>query len=335
MSGADYLLILQEPRSEHPEIIFHFPVIVQSENQQDAKMIASINASFFRTSARQRWKARFNFSTDKSYFERKAVAKQQRTQEFIDRRHKKEERKKRRSGSPRDLMKHEFREWWVERRSHEESLDRKAKQAQKDWNIEVAVVLERLPVVFDDFADWENDFDELKAYLAQFGKEYPKELVPERTGAVLVKDEELLAALPQNFRPASRETEADHSGKMNALDRKMKDRVFLVLDDGIGGWRFPQSSVEEGESLQDTARRIVIEQIGHEMDVYFPSSSPAAVLVRKEVKGGYFGTKKFFIRVQHDEGNVSKGLKHGWLDREEFVGAVGEEEDPMFYRFLL
>jgi hypothetical protein len=59
------------------------------------------------------------------------------------------------------------------------------------------------------------------------------------------------------------------------------------------------------------------------------------VLVEKEGEGEYFGTKKFFIRVQHDEGNVSKGLKHGWLDRDEIVGTLEDKENQMFYRYLL
>lgn len=266
---------------------------------------------------------------------RKATLKQQRGQAFMDRLHKNDERKKRRDGSPSDVMKHEFREWWEKKRSHEESLDRQARQANEDWQIQVAVVLERLPVVLDDVADWEKEFDELKAYFAQFGKEYPKELVPLRTSPTLVTDEELLAALPPNFRPASRETDADRSGELNTLDRNLKNRVFLLLDNGKGSWQFPESHVENGESLQETAKRILNEQVGKDLDLYFPSYSPSAVIVKREEDGGYFGTKKFFIRVQHDEGNVFKGLKHGWLDRDEIVATVEDEGDPMLYHYLL
>ncbi|CAJ1960406.1 unnamed protein product [Cylindrotheca closterium] len=298
-------------------------------------MITSRTAILRRISARTGWIGQPSFSTNASYFERKATLKQQRVQAFVDRLQKDDERKKRRDNSPKDVKKQEFREWWEKRRSYEDSLDRKARQAKKDWQIQVAVVLERIPVVLDDIADWEKDYDELKAYFAQFGKEYPKELVPPRKAPVLVTDEEVFAELPPNFRPAPRETKADKSGESNTLDRKLKTRVFFMLDEGKGSWKFPQSSVEGEESLQETAKRIIDKQIGNDLDLYFPSSSPSAVLVKKEEEGDYFGTKTFFVRVQHDEGNVAKGLKHGWLDRDEVVGAVEDEEDSMFYRYLL
>jgi len=288
-----------------------------------------------RISSRHNLLARKKVSTDASYFQRKAILKQQRIQSHMDRIKKLDERQKRRDGSPKEVMKLEFREWWDTRRSHEESLDRKARQVKKDWKMEVAVVLERLPVVLDDTTDLEKDFDELQAYLRQFGKDYPKELVPQRTMQALVTDEDLLAELPLNFRPAPRETEADHSGRLDTLDRKLKNRVFFLLEDDQGSWKFPESSVEDGESLQATAERILREQVGKELELYFPSSAPIAVQVKGEEEGAYFGTKKFFMRVQHDEGNVVKGIKHGWLDREEIVGSMEGDEDSIFYHYLL
>lgn len=91
------------------------------------------------------------------------------------------------------MLKGEFKQWWEKRRLSEITLDRKARQAGKDWKIQVAVVLERLPMVLPDKEDWEKDYDELYAYLAQFGKEYPKEFAPTNPPVkVAITDEELM-----------------------------------------------------------------------------------------------------------------------------------------------
>ena len=59
----------------------------------------------------------------------------------------------------------------------EEISDRRAKKLGLEWKIQVAVVLERLPVVLADKADWERDYDNLRTYLDQFGRDYPEALM--------------------------------------------------------------------------------------------------------------------------------------------------------------
>ena len=41
----------------------------------------------------------------------------------------------------------------------------------------------------------------------------------------------LSALLPENFKPAPRETKADEDGTINTLDRRLKDRVYLMIGD--------------------------------------------------------------------------------------------------------
>jgi large subunit ribosomal protein L46 len=273
-----------------------------------------------------------------SYFDRKQAAKQARVQTYQDRLHKDEERKHRRDEAPKNVRKNEFRSWWDQRRIYEEGLDRKARQAGKGWKIQVAVVLERLPVVLADIPEWERDFDELQAFRSQFGKVYPKELVPERTAPTLVTDEELLAELPLNFRPAPRETEADKSGKVDTLDRKLKDRVFFLLEENNDTWDFPTTVLEDGESLLEAAQRTIKEQVGKDLDFYCPSNAPSAVQLFENEDGESFGTKTFYMHIQHDEGDISKRIKHGWLDRDEIVDRMQQahgEENSKFFQYLL
>jgi hypothetical protein len=114
-----------------------------------------------------------------SYFERKEKAKETRTQDYVTKLERIEQRKIRREGKPMDVLRSEFRPWWEKRKAYEEMMERFARKAGLDWKIEVAVILERIPVVFPDKEDWETEYEELYAYLAQFGKEYPKEFIGE------------------------------------------------------------------------------------------------------------------------------------------------------------
>lgn len=301
-------------------------------------MMSSVLSTCSKTNILRNTMVRRLFATE-SYFERKRAAKQARVQTYQDRQQKIEERKKRRDASPRDVKKQAFKSWWDKRRIREEILERKARQAGKDWKVEVAVILERIPIVMADIPEWERDFDELQAYFGQFGKEYPKELIPERNAPTFISDEELLAQLPPNFRPAPRETEADHSGVVNTLDRKLKDRVFLLLEEDSDSWTFPKASISNDESLLQGAQRAVKEKLGDKIEIYCPSNAPSAVHLEPHNEDDqFFGTKTFYMRLQHDEGDVSKRTKHGWLDRQEIVERMEKEygeEESKFYQYVL
>jgi alkanesulfonate monooxygenase SsuD/methylene tetrahydromethanopterin reductase-like flavin-dependent oxidoreductase (luciferase family) len=113
----------------------------------------------------------------------------------LERLHK---RLNRREGKPKDVLKSDFRPWWTKRIAYEEMMERRARAAGMDWKIEVAVILERNPVILPDKDDWEKEYEELHAYLAQFGKEYPKEFTGEAASGLddemepVFTDEELI-----------------------------------------------------------------------------------------------------------------------------------------------
>lgn len=136
-----------------------------------------------------------------SYFQRKQATKELRTQKFQNRLQRSIDLKQRRSQAPTmGVLKEEFQAWWQAKLAREEKWDRQARQQGKDWKIEVAVLLERLPQILPDKEDFEKDFEELQAYLAQFGKQYPKEFSStiQGNGAAPVSDEELIG---KSFRP--------------------------------------------------------------------------------------------------------------------------------------
>jgi hypothetical protein len=132
-----------------------------------------------------------------SYTGRKQAAKQARTQAYTQKLEKVVERQHRRDDAPKQVMKSAFKEWYDARRAWETQMDRKARQSNKEWKIQVAVVLERIPVVLPDQEEWEVDYEELYTYLAQFGKEYPPEFAGSRSNrdaTVAITNEELFGA---------------------------------------------------------------------------------------------------------------------------------------------
>ena len=162
--------------------------------------------------------------------------------------------------------------------------------------------------------------------------------------------------LPENFKPAPRETAADLDGSVDTLDRKLKDRVYLMFtndddkqDSQNNGPYFPTTTLddEENESLLQAAQRALQEHLAGSstkkkktekagdgvsnlpLNLYCPSNMPIAVRLEetKDDNSEYFGTKTFFMKVQYDDGkitprDVSKGRKFCWLDRQEIAEKV-------------
>ena len=164
----------------------------------------------------------------------------------------------------------------------------------------------------------------------------------------LIHSVHFIALLPEGFVPAPRETAADKEGDVRTLDRRLKDRIFLtVQDDESSHWAFPTVSIKKDESLLDAAKRAIADKVdGAKIDLYCPSNAPVAVDVQvypeNDRKDGCFGEKTFFMKVQHDEGNVAKKNlavnDFAWLNRTEIVEKVMEEQgesQAKFYRYLL
>lgn len=116
------------------------------------------------------------------------------------------------------------------------------------------------------------------------------------------------------------------------MDRKLKDRIFLQLDK-----RWPSTALEEGESLLDASKRVLESIAGKnkQLDIYAASEAPLAVHMTKHGDNDkLFGTKTFYMLVQHDEGDIEKsGIE--WLDRNEIVSQQADENDAKFARYLL
>ena len=83
----------------------------------------------------------------------------------------------RRDPKIKNYNKVQFQSWYQPFVQQQNYLSRQAKREQKLWNIQVAALIERLPVVTPDVEDWEEKFENLQAELDRYRtKVYPKEL---------------------------------------------------------------------------------------------------------------------------------------------------------------
>lgn len=132
--------------------------------------------------------------------EEKLAKKKKRTELYEASQARMQKLQTRREGKDVGGRKKKFREWYDKRRIYLEIMDRKARQANMEWTIQAAAVLERLPVVTPDKPQWEIDYYNLLSYLQQFGKEYPQEIgFSPGKGPILMTDEEILGALLDRY----------------------------------------------------------------------------------------------------------------------------------------
>jgi hypothetical protein len=239
-----------------------------------------------------------------------------------------------------------FRSFFIPEKVHNEYMNRKARQSNLDWQIDVAVILQRHNVVLPDLEEWEENFENLRDYMNQYGKEYPKQLRLEIGNNNPIKNEELLELLPPGFTPAPRETEHDRSGNVRTTDRKLKTNIYLAVKQTADStWKLPTVTLTADETLLDGAKRALKELAGSNIEFWCPSNCPVAVFMyqfsddEKKSKKLY-GRKTFVMKVSYDEGRVKKGLVNdfAWLDREEFTERVKQdsgEKASKFYHYIL
>lgn len=292
-------------------------------------------------------------SSTLSYYEKKKQAKERRRELYEKKMERKEKLPMRRQGQRRDDLRREFRAFFIKKKVDEEYMDRKARQAGLDWKIDVAVILERQNVVLPDKEPWETEWDNLQAHLGRFGKMYPKGLVGDidyDSKDIAMTDEELLALLPEGFKPAPRETLADETGDVRTTDRKLKTSVYLTVQDKGGKWMLPTVTLKDDgeETLLGAAQRALAEKIGPEVEYWGITNCPCAVdmvplpTTEQRSESGVYGTKTFFIKLHYDEGQVSETSMqvkdYAWLDRGEITEKMrAEHGDYMakFYHYLM
>lgn len=133
----------------------------------------------------------------------------------------------------------------------------------------------------------------------------------------------------EKFKFAPRETEDDKNNNVKSLNRKLDETLMLLCSDTVGkadAFILPQAQWAEGETLRQTAERIVKEKFGSELKVQFYGHAPCGFYKYKyksEGRSEAVGAKTFFYRAAYKAGNVhDKNAKFEWVNEEQLKGKV-------------
>lgn len=143
------------------------------------------------------------------------------------------------------------------------------------------------------------------------------------------------------FQFAPRETEDDASNNVKSFNRKLDDTLMLVCEQNVDKKEvtiLPQAQWSEGETLRQTAERIVQEKFGSELKVHFYGNSPCGFYKFKyqDKKKEAVGAKVFFYRAAYKSGDIQdKKIKFEWINEEELKGKVRTSYYQSVSQFLV
>ncbi|CBJ28077.1 mitochondrial ribosomal protein L46 isoform 2 [Ectocarpus siliculosus] len=249
--------------------------------------------------------------------------------------------KDRRPPRPR-VAKQKRKQYLAERKDAFEAEQEKATSLGLDWGIRSALILERLPVIVEEYTDWQRDFWDLQTKQAHYGAKFPAEMGFKYDDEKSLTMEQVLEQSPVPLAP--RRTPADESNDRTTLDRALDERLVLIVKPRSGDeWRLPESAWEPGETIRQTAERTAQQLLlksatrkGQRDDVaqlHFVGNCPAGWFWRTadEEQGGQhekFGDKVFINRVQLICGQPTvvkrQAAEHLWVTKHEIGEYLGE-----------
>ena len=145
------------------------------------------------------------------------------------------------------------------------------------------------------------------------------------------------------FQFASRETEDDKKSNLKSTKRKLDDTLLLLCSHNINKkdvFLLPQVKWTEGETLKQTAERIVKDKLGSDLQVQFYGNAPCGFYKYKysptEKTGEAIGTKTFFYRASYKKCDIKEPkTKFEWVNEEELKSKVRSSYYQSVSQFLI
>jgi len=184
------------------------------------------------------------------------------------------------------------------------------------WNTVMAAVIERSPVLTPDLPDYQQAHFKRREGYIKLQKVYPTQLIEAEEGPDQARARQRVETLLGRY--GGRLGAGDTSGEQATLDRKLAQRLYLVLCvDGV--WQFPQASWQEEQTAHECVSLEVAKRCGESLKCHPVGNAPMAHLERPD------DTKIFFYRLMHVDGVVepTEGVSdHAWLTKEELLSKL-------------
>ncbi|XP_034827379.1 large ribosomal subunit protein mL46 [Maniola hyperantus] len=234
-------------------------------------------------------------------------------------------------------------------------------RAKSSWDIVAGVCIERLPVVTPPLNEIQKKFKDLLWTIEiekSLKSDHELRHESDKVQAELLKNEAVDVDLDtvskitaQDFEDASTDelnqfkfadtiTEADKKGIKSTPERCLQRHLVLVTNQKLGNdvkTILPQGLWREGETLRQTAERVLSERCGPGLKVKFLSNAPCGFYKYKypaEINGKS-GAKVFFYYANYNDGEVDKKSKPNWLTRNELTEILPEKYNKTVQGFLI
>ncbi|XP_018399033.1 PREDICTED: 39S ribosomal protein L46, mitochondrial [Cyphomyrmex costatus] len=212
----------------------------------------------------------------------------------------------------------------------------------KKWDLYSAVCLERHPVIIQSMQEIELKFyNMLKKIEYENSLKSDHELIKENEKPKKLSSKEdetetntLIQTIQDfedsyqeelnNFKFASTITKFDEQDVTSTLKRKLDKNLLLLIQQRIGNshyWIPPQGIRKEGETMRQTAERVLQDACGTKIKVKFYGNAPIGFYKYKYPKKiceqGSYGAKIFYFLAKYIDGDITNDVKYQWLDNEE------------------
>ncbi|XP_050412573.2 39S ribosomal protein L46, mitochondrial [Patella vulgata] len=140
-------------------------------------------------------------------------------------------------------------------------------------------------------------------------------------------------------------TEADKTDDRRSLERKLDEKLILIVKQKLGNtekWILPQSSWVSGESMRETATRALKSSCGEVIESVFYGNAPCGFYkynypktVNKETRG----SKIFFFKAKYKEGEVTINkdnvIDYLWVTKTELIDYLNRDYYRSVDQFIL
>ncbi|XP_039488904.1 39S ribosomal protein L46, mitochondrial [Drosophila santomea] len=219
------------------------------------------------------------------------------------------------------------------------------------WDLYAGVLVERLPVVSKSLNPLEKQFQDLLwrvEYENSLKSDHELKHEREIVQAELIKQGKIQVDLEdggskqtaqdlkdayveelKKFQLGSRTTPDDQANKTTSTNRCLEDTLYLLVKQNLGQQEhliLPQGKREEGESMRQTAERVLRERCGQDLQVLFYGNAPVGFHKYKypsNQRTESVGAKVFFYRASLRSGQVpEKVTKFEWLPKKALNGKL-------------
>jgi len=236
----------------------------------------------------------------------------------------------------------------------------------KKWDLISAVCLERTPVITPPLTPIEKEMDQMLKKLERMNSlKSDHEIWQEKDKRIAQNRKELEETDPDlaskqtsqdyedacneelaRFEFALRTTDADSQNDRKSLNRKLDKHLLYVVQKETEGngqekWILPQSSRENGETLRQTAERVLKNYIS-DTNVTILGNAPWGVHTvsyptSQRAKTGSHGAKIFFFKAQLSgrKCTPSSSCQYNWLDREELATFLETDYHRSVSQFII